>query len=468
LEKTFEEAKYLLSEGEERIMTLKSGASHNRWTEMVAGFIAKEERSVLGKNHKKVTRNFSEILNLLDDTDVKIRDSAAEAVNDIFAKQVPIAEHEVNAICLNKKMDDIIRSVPRPDTIRHVSDDIDTTVVDVLVATVERRYLIAQKFYALKARMLGVKQMKYHERNVPIVVKNKGEKKYTFSQAAALVHSVFGSLDTEFADIFEGFVTKGLVDVYPAKGKRNGAFCAHYTKALPTYILLNFDDSLNDVLTLAHEAGHGINNEMMRKKQIGINFATPTSTAEVASTFMEDFVVERILKEADENLRLSLMMKRLQDDVATIFRQVAFYRFEQDLHKAFREKGYLSHQEIGGLFQQHMKAYMGPAVAQSPGSENWWVYVNHFRYFFYVYSYASGLLISKSLQRSVRQDATFIGKVKEFLAAGTSESPQNIFLKMGVDICDNQFWERGLDEVESLLTQTEKLAKQLNVISASI
>jgi oligoendopeptidase F len=140
---------------------------------------------------------------------------------------------------------------------------------------------------------------------------------------------------------------------------------------------------------------------------------------------------------------------------------VACYRFEQALHEAFRLKGYLSKEEIGALFRKHMAAYMGSAVEQSAGAENWWVYWSHIRYFFYVYSYAGGLLISKSLQSSVKADPAFVVKVKEFLSAGLSDSPRNIFLKLGIDIGDKRFWERGLREVEELLEETEELAKRL-------
>lgn len=464
LERLFDEAKYLLTENEERIMLLKSGAAHSRWTEMVAGFIAQEERDVLSPTGKKEKMNFSQILSQLDDPHKKVRDSAVVAVNDIFAQHVPVAEHEMNAILLNKKMDDAIRGIARPDFTRHLSDDMESDVVDVLVSTVEQRFDVARRFYALKAQMLGVKRLKYHERNIPVIVKSSGEKRYSFDEGARLILSVFHALDPKFESIFKAFLDNGQIDVYPAKGKRNGAFCAHYLKKYPTYILLNFDNGLDDVLTLAHELGHGINNELMREKQIGINFSTPMSTAEVASTFMEDFVVERILQDAGDNLRLSLMMKRLQDDVATIFRQVSFYRFEQDLHRDFRTKGYLSKDDIGKLFRSRMKTYMGQAVEQSSGSENWWIYVNHFRYFFYVYSYASGLLISKSLQSSVRKDHEFIEKVKEFLSAGTSDSPRNIFLELGIDIRDAGFWNRGIDEISRYLSEAERLAIRLKVI----
>jgi oligoendopeptidase F len=215
------------------------------------------------------------------------------------------------------------------------------------------------------------------------------------------------------------------------------------------------------VLTLAHELGHGINNELIKEKQNALNFGTPISTAEVASTFMEDFVLQEILKKADDDLRLSIMMMRLNDEVSTIFRQIACYRFEQQLHQDFRQKGYLSKDDIGKLFQKHMATYMGDAVEQSSGSENWWIYWGHTRSFFYVYSYASGLLISKSLQKSVKENSHFIGKVKEFLSAGLSSSPENIFRRLGIDITGKGFWDKGLDEVETLLQETMKLAGKL-------
>lgn len=272
------------------------------------------------------------------------------------------------------------------------------------------------------------------------------------------------NLDSDFSAIFNSFVENGHFDVYPRKGKGSGAFCAHHLISQPTYILLNHTGTLNDVLTMAHELGHGINNELIRKTQNALNFGTPTSTAEVASTFMEDFVLQDILKKAGDEIRLAIMAKKLNDDVSSIFRQVACYRFEQELHQEFRQKGYLSKQEIGALFQKHMAAYMGGHVEQSPGSGNWWIYWNHIRYFFYVYSYASGLLISKSLQNSVKKDPGFIGKVKGFLSAGLSDSPRNIFGKLGVDIADKGFWSRGLDEVEGLLQETEGLARKLGKI----
>jgi oligoendopeptidase F len=461
LARLFAEKKYLLSEPEEKILNLKSQPSYGAWVRMTASFLSKEKRQVTTEDNTTVEKSFSEIASLASDKNKTLRDSAAHELNDIFKKYIEVGENEMNAILGNKKIDDELRGAERPDTFRHLSDDLDSSVVDALVETVSAQNEIARNYYALKAKLMGVKKLAYHERNVEYTEINK---KYSYDEAVNLVYKVFTNLDSEFAEIFKMFVEKGQIDAFPYSGKRSGAFCAHQLITQPTYILLNHTNKLNDVLTIAHEAGHGINNELIRKKQNALNFGTPTSTAEVASTFMEDFVLQELIKEARDDLQLSLMVSKLNDDISSIFRQIAFYKFEWDMHAAYREKGYLSKEEIGSLFRKNMESYMGDAVEQSEGSENWWLYVPHFRYFFYVYSYSGGLLISKSLQKGVKNDPTFINKVKEFLSAGLSDSPKNIFAKMEIDITDKKFWENGLLEIQQLLVETENLAKKLKKI----
>ncbi len=461
LERIFAESRYHLSEPEEKILNLKSATSYANWTKMTSGFLSKEERVVLTEKGTKKNLPFTEIIGLMNSKSKRVRDSSAHAFNDILLKNVEIAEAELNSVLQNKKIDDELRSSPRPDTLRHLADDIESEVVDTLIDSVAGRFDIPSRYYALKAKMLKIKRLEYHERNVEYGVVAT---RYPYQQSVNLVYTVMNKLDRKFGEIFAGFIKNGQIDAYPRKGKDSGAFCIHHLMTQPTYILLNHTNKLHDVLTIAHELGHGINNELIREKQHALDFGTPTSTAEVASTFMEDFVLEEIIHSADDELRLAIMMQKLNDDVSSIFRQVACYRFEQELHKAFRASGYLSKEAIGELFQKHMAAYMGKAVEQSAGSENWWVYWNHIRYFFYVYSYASGLLISKSLQNSVKNDPVFINKVKEFLSAGLSESPKNIFGRLGIDIADKRFWDRGLNEVEKLLDETERLAKRMGKI----
>lgn len=461
LERKFLEGKYLLSEEEEKIMNMKQMSASENWINMLSGFISKEEGEALDEKENRRKMHFSEIRSLMDNQNKKIRDSAALAFNHILKKNLDVAEAEINSILLNKKVDDELRRVKRPDELRHLADDIDSEIVDVMLNSVEKRFEIAKKYYSLKSKLLGVEKLEYHERNVSY---GELDKKYSFEQSIELISKVFKNLDEKFLLIFDNLVKSGRVDVYPKKGKRDGAFCTDSGLKQLTYVMLNHTDKLQDVLTIAHEMGHAINSELMKEKRNVFDCSMPLSCAEVASTFMEDFVLEELEKKSDNELKFALMLNRLNDDVSTIFRQVACYRFEQELHKEFRNKGYLSKEEIGKIFQKNMFSYMGNSVENSIGNENWWVYWGHIRRFFYVYSYASGLLISKSMQKKLRENRAFIEDIKYFLSAGTSDSPKNIFLKLGLNIADKSFWNKGLDEIERNLNETEILAKKLGKI----
>ncbi|MBX4196294.1 M3 family oligoendopeptidase [Candidatus Pacearchaeota archaeon] len=460
IERLFTIGKYTLSEPEEKILNLKGPPSYAKWVEMVSGFISKEQREVLGEDGKRSIKNFSEISNLIMSKNKKVRDSAGAALHDISTKNADIAEAELNAILLNKKIDDELRQRERPDTARHVADDIDSSVVDTLIDAVSKRFDIAKRFYKMKAGLFKVDKLAYHERNAEY---GSFDKQYSYEDSMHLIYKVFRELDPQFGEIVRKFAEEGRIDVAPKVGKRSGAFCSHELLLHPIYVLVNHTGRLRDVTTLAHELGHGINYELM-KRQPSVYFGTGLATAEVASTFMEDFVLKELMKGADDELRLSINMTNLADVISTIIRQVACYKFEQELHKEFRVKGYLSKEEIGKLFRKNMEAYMGESVEQSPGSENWWVHWPHIRRYFYVYSYASGLLISKSLQNLVHRDHSKIKIVKDFLSAGLSDSPKNIFMKLGIDITKKEFWNKGLDEIDELLNETENLAKKLKKI----
>ncbi|MBV9453885.1 MAG: M3 family oligoendopeptidase [Rubrobacter sp.] len=456
LERQWAKAPYLLAEQSENILSRKSSTSYSNWIRMREDFFSRQEKQVLQEDGAKATKTYEEILSLTGSKNKEVRDDAGRAMSEILVDMSGICEAEINSVLEDKMTNDDLRGYARPDTSRHLQDDISTEVVDAMIAAVSGRFDISKRFYELKAQLLGLPYLHYHERNVEI---GEVAKEYPYREAVDLVYESLYELDPEFGEIFADFVKNGRIDAYPRKGKRGGAFCSYDRLPTPVYILLNYTNKLRDVMTLAHETGHGINDEIMRQKQNELNFGTPTFTAEVASTFMEDFVLQNILKDANEEERFTGMLMKLDDEMSTIFRQVAFYRFEQQLHSSFREKGYLSTQEIGEVFRSNVAAYMGEQTAK--GSHNWWMYVGHFRYFFYVYSYASGLLISKSLQNSVKESPRSIDNVKEFLAAGRSETPENTFGRMGVDITDERFWEAGLQEVDRLLTETEKLAARI-------
>lgn len=460
LERLFVVAQHRLSETEEHILDLKSDPAHSKWVKLTSKNIAVQEREVTLPDGARAPQTLEQLQALISHPEPAIRDEAAVAINSILDQMLPFAEAEINAILANKKTDDQLRRYARPDASRHLSDDIDSEVVDALLDAVTARNDIAHRFYRLKADLFGLPTLKYHERNLEY---GRLDQEYTWDQAVEIVDSVYSELNPRFGQIFREFLEHRQIDVFPRAGKRGGAFCVYFSKETPTYLLLNYTGKLRDVTTLAHELGHGLNDEYM-KVQNALNFGTPLSTAEVASQYLEDFVLDRISAEADDELRLAINLSRVNDAVSSIFRQVSCYRFEQSLHAAFRDGGYLSTQRIGELFRTAMSAYMGPAVEQSPGSENWWVYWSHIRNFFYVYSYASGLLIAKSMQAATRRDRAFLSQVETFLSAGRSASPRDIFAAMGINITDAGFWNDGLDEVERLLSETEALARQLGKI----
>lgn len=461
LERLFLEAKYLLAEDQEKILTVKIKTSYYNWISMLTTLLAKEEALVIDDDGQKRKKAFSEITDLVSSKHKKTRDSAAKELNKIFYKHIDVAENELNSVLQHKKTEDELRNINRPDITSHLDDDMETEVVDTLLTTVSTRFDIARDYYKLKAALFKVDKLEYHERNVAY---GDLDKKYSFEDALHVVYKTFDSIDSEFSAILQRYVENGQLDAYPKKGKSDGAYCAPYLKSLPCYVFLNHNDRLRDVLTLAHEMGHAIHDEFTKKAQNSLNTDAGLAAAEVASTFMEDFVLGELLTEADDELKLSLMMMKLNSDVNTIVRQVACYRFEQELHSSLREQGYLSKEVIGDMFSKHMSAYMGDYVSQSKGSENWWIYWDHIRRYFYVYTYASGLLISKSLQFNVKKDRAYLDKVKYFLRAGSSESPRETFSKIGIDISKPEFWNQGLDEVANLLKTTENLAKKLGKV----
>ncbi len=446
LRQLFAEAVYTLSDAEEKIINLHQSSAHDQWVRLLTRLINSETRD---------QRNLSELIGRLDDPNALIRDEAAMAIDDIFEKHLPVAEAELNAVLETKRISDRLRGAKRPDEIRHVTDDFPTAAADALIQSVTTEFGLAHRYYALKAKLLGRTRLAYHERNLPVGALGGA---YSYHRAVEIVESVLNRLDPELASHFINFVTNGQIDVYPALGKNSGAFCAYELITQPVYIMLNYTDRLQDVLTLAHEVGHGLNDELIRKNQPAIYFGTSIATAEVASTFVEDFVFDVIAKQATPKERLTILMMQLNEDIATIFRQVAFYNFERELHDEYRRESYLSAARIGGLFRKHVEAYLGDAIEFRASAENWWIYVSHFRSFFYVYSYASGLLISKYLQASVRRDPAQIAMVKSFLATGRSRSPADTFRRFGVSIEDPKFWQAGLDSIARRLEEAEALS----------
>src|SRR5690606_11306696 len=261
LQRLFAEQAHLLSEPEEAILNLVSQPASSAWVDMTEGFLAKEERSVI-KDDAPTKVGLTELMSMISSPDKMLRDQAAVEVHDIMASHTAVATEEMNALLAFKKIQDDLRHFERPDASRHLSDGVSSQMVDSLLEAVSSRFDLARRFYVLKAKLLGVDQLAYHERNVEV---GSIEGQYSYDQAIDLVLEVLQGLNPEFADISRDFFRNGLVDGLPTKGKSGGAFCAHNLLTQPTYLMLNHTDRLQDVLTMAHELGHGINNELSRQ-----------------------------------------------------------------------------------------------------------------------------------------------------------------------------------------------------------
>ncbi len=462
LEGIFASAKYQLSEKEERILSLQSGVSSAHWEAMVSDLFSQESAEVLVKEGSKRVKKrlpFHEILANLKSDCSRVRKSAAQAVNAIFRKHQLVVEREFNAMLEAKKINDLLRGFKRPDSARILSDDISEKIVDSLSEAVADYFSLSRDFYRFKAKLMKKDKLNYYDRLAPSL-KLKERKAFSYEEAIRIVGESFSALDDDFSKIFYDMLQKGRVDVYPRKGKRGGAFCMYHGKQEPVYIMLNHTNKSGDVMTLAHEMGHAIHGTLAKQEK-GIYYDTPMFTAETASTFCEGIVFDRLVHELSERERLVLLIERLEDIIATTMRQIAAYRFERDIHHLFRQKAYLSTQEIGGLFKKHMSAYMGNAIEQNFDAENWWMHWSHFRSPFYVYSYASGLLLSSSMRALLKKDPENWKRIKKFFYTGTSKSPKKIFQEMGIQLEKKDFWLAGLEDIELLFKETKRLAKKL-------
>ncbi|HRX44099.1 MAG TPA: M3 family oligoendopeptidase [Candidatus Dojkabacteria bacterium] len=449
---SFNQAKYLLTDKEEKIFNLESKTSHANWINMLSELLQKQSIKILNEKGIKKEVSYSETSKYLDSSKKEVRDYTAEQFYKVNNRYAQIAEYEINSILENKKISDEYRKIPRVDLPRLLSDDMEPYTVDTLRNVVTESFDISQRFYKLKAKLLKQESLAYYERNVKV---DDIKQEFSFEKSINIVKEVFKKLDKEFLDIMQMYQSQGQYDVYPKRGKEGGAFCVGVGSKYPTYILLNHNDRLQDVLTIAHESGHGIHTEYSNK-QNPLNQGYSTACAEVASTFFENFVLENITENLSEKEKDLLLFKSLEEDVSTIFRQIACYNFELELHKQFRDKGFLSKDDISKIFTQEMSKYLGESVLKDKHMQLGWIYWSHIRSFFYTYSYASGLLISKYLQNLVKEDTQNIKYVKEFFKAGDSKSPKEIFLDMGMDISKKEFWETGLKEIEEKLSYLEK------------
>jgi len=447
LAQTFKNAKHLLTEPEEKILNLKSDVSRGMWINGTDKILSK--RNVV---YKGETIPLNAAIDRVNTVSTKERPKLWKLCTDQFKDLAEVAENEINAVVTNKKINDELRGYKTPyeATIAGYENN-EKSVLALVEAISDKGFALSRKYYALKAKHAGVKTIPYANRSDDV---GKGIS-LAYEDAVTICRETFYEMNEQYGAIFDTMLENGQIDVYPKEGKSGGAFCAHATN-IPTFVMLNQVDSTRSFTTLAHEMGHAIHSERS-KTQPSLYDDYSTTTAETASTLFEGIAQQKLIDALPESQKLNMLNQRISEAIATICRQIAFFNFEKELHDTIRKEGAMTWEEMAKLFQKHVQAYMGPAVEVTEEDGLSFVYVGHFRNFFYVYTYAYGELMSNIMTQKYNENNDFVEKIDKFLTAGGSDTVENIFKSIGINANKTETFLESLKTLENDIKEFEKL-----------
>ena len=398
----------------------------------------------------------AEALNQLSDPKEAKRKAAAEGLNTALAARVPTLALVLNTVAADKAMEDRWRGFKRPADSRHLANEVDGEAVDAMAEGVAAAYpMLSHRYYALKAKALGKAKLDQWDRNAPL--ETTAPRGFDWSQGRELVLESFNDLGGEFAERAGRFFERPWIDGRARAGKQSGAYAHPVTADRHPYVFLNWMGERRDVLTLAHELGHGVHQTLAAEK--GTLLAdTPLTLAETASIFAEGLTFDRLLATAPKAEQRGLLAGRIEDGLNTVVRQIAFHRFETRFHDE-RARGEVSADRLGEIWLEEMGGSLGPAVTMNPGYEAWWSYVSHFVHSpFYVYAYAFGDLLVAALMETRRADPDgFAPLYRGLLAAGGTKTYVEALEPFGLNPRDPAFWTIGTKRLERLIDQFEAL-----------
>jgi oligoendopeptidase F len=454
---------HLLSEPEEKILAEKSLTGASAWARLFDELTSAIEVELPGEaangaaqpSTRKVALDVA--LARLASADREVRRAAAEAVTAALAPGLRTRAYLFNTLLMDKSVDDRLRSYPHWLSARNLSNEASDESVRALIEAVRGRFEIPRRWYRLKAQLLGVEQLADYDRMAAVT---QDEVSYPFAHAREIVLDCYSSFSSELGAVAGRFFGERHIDAPPRQAKRGGAFCASAVPSVAPYVMLNYTARRRDVLTLAHELGHGVHFALAARQGI-FHQSTPLTLAETASVFGETIVFGRLLEEDSAPAsRLALLAEKLEDTIATVFRQVAMNGFEDGVHTARREEGELSVERFGDLWRETQAEMLGDSVAITDGYRSWWSYIPHFIGSpGYVYAYAYGQLLALSVYERYRiEGEEIVPRYLELLAAGGSKDPQELARIVGIDLDDAGFWDAGLDLVERQLTEAEAAA----------
>jgi len=446
---------HLLTEPEERILADKSVTGRSAWarlfSELTSAITVK-----LGDAADPVS--LEEALAQLQSPDRDARRDAADAVTAALEPGVRTRAFTFNTLLADKATDDRLRRYSSWVQSRNLDNEASDESVQALVDAVVGRYDIPQRWYSLKARVLGVERLADYDRMASIA---SSDDVFGWSHARDLVLDAYRSFSPEMAEVVGRFFSDAWIDAPIRPGKRPGAFCAYTVPSHHPYLLLNWTGRRRDVLTLAHELGHGVHAFLARGQGV-FHQTTPLTLAETASVFGETVTFGRLLAETDDPAaRLALLAESLEGQIATVFRQTAMNRFEDAVHTERRDAGELSVDRFGELWIETQGTMLGDSVELTDGYRTWWSYIPHFIATpGYVYAYAYGQLLALSVYRQYEErGADFVPSYLELLGRGGSASPEELGRIVGVDLADPMFWDGGLTIIDEQLAAAEQAAK---------
>jgi oligoendopeptidase F len=459
IENSFRFKDHMLSHEGEKVMTMKSLAGSSAWCNLYDELMTRIEFDFKGE-----PKTLSEICSIAaEDDDRDNRKKASVALGKGLKENEFLVKSIYNNLVLDWSTDSSLCRYKAPEEMRHVSNNIDQKAVDyMLKASVDAFSRITHRFYMLKAKLLGHDKLEYWDRSVVIKKTSFLDRHFTYEESSDVVLNAFKEFSPVFHKIAAEFIERGWIDVMPKKGKTSGAFAHPGSVDTHQYILLNFMGRYHDVLTEAHELGHGIHQSLASKKGTLLS-ETPITMAEIASIFCENIVYEKIKQEADtDQKKIEILCMKLDGTMASLFRQISFFLFEKRVHEK-RAAGVLSTEELSVLWMETLKEYLGPYVNIDDCISNYWEYIQHFFHSpFYVYSYSFAEILVNALydcyKNSLRKEA-FVEKYIEMLSQGGAERYDVALKKFGLDPGSASFWKSSMKVFEAQVDELENLCR---------
>jgi oligoendopeptidase F len=445
---------YLLTEPEEKILSEKNVTGRSAWNRYFDETMGAARFEL---NGDELTRQ--EILKKLYEPDRDLRRRAALAFTDGLEDHERTLTFVFNTTLADKASDDRLRGYEHWLRSRNLSNEVEDETVDALIEAVTGRYDLVARFYDLKRRLLGLDDLKDYDRYAPL---SDADTRYEWDDARGIVLDAYGDFHPQMAEVAGRFFDDGWIDAPLAPGKRGGAFSHGAVPSAHPYVLLNYTGKPRDVRTLAHELGHGVHQFLAREQGV-LQASTPLTTAETASVFGEMLVFQRLLRrEDDPQNRLAMLVSKIDDTMATVFRQTALNRFENKIHTARREEGELTSERFAEAWMETQRAMFAGSVTLEDHYRRWWSYIPHFLHTpGYVYAYAFGELLVLALYAEYERTGDgFSERYLDLLATGGSDWPRALVGRFGLDLTDADFWQQGLDAIEELIDDAEELAEK--------